>query len=83
MPAKPQREMPATVQPPVSCLPFLLTPCSFSHCSSEYAHWLFQWAFVSTAATIVSGSVAQRIRLEAYALFAVLLSVFTCKSPDF
>ena len=44
----------------------------------EYASWLFQWAFVSTAATIVSGAVAQRIRLEAYATFAVLLSVFTC-----
>jgi ammonium transporter, Amt family len=41
----------------------------------DYAVWLFHWAFVSTAATIVSGAVAERIHFRCYILFVVLLSL--------
>mmetsp|Transcript_52193 Transcript_52193/g.119031 ORF Transcript_52193/g.119031 Transcript_52193/m.119031 type:complete len:824 (+) Transcript_52193:411-2882(+) len=43
----------------------------------QYAAWLFDWAFVSTAATIVSGAVAERINFFAYVAFTLLLSLVT------
>jgi hypothetical protein len=68
----------STLHPSVKLIPYVWSLPLIPACRLEYAHWLFHWAFVSTAATIVSGAVAQRIRLEAYLTFAVLLSVLTC-----
>eukprot|EP00933_Yihiella_yeosuensis_P024026 TRINITY_DN18637_c0_g1_i1.p1 TRINITY_DN18637_c0_g1~~TRINITY_DN18637_c0_g1_i1.p1 ORF type:complete len:559 (+),score=104.73 TRINITY_DN18637_c0_g1_i1:65-1741(+) len=39
-------------------------------------NWLFQWAFCTSAATIVSGGVAERVQSPSYALFAFISSAF-------
>ncbi len=44
-----------------------------------YTHWtdfLFQGMFAATCATIVSGCVAERIKLEAYVIFTILFCAF-------
>eukprot|EP00494_Astrolonche_serrata_P029112 UN29379 len=43
--------------------------------SNNHQNWFFQWAFCSTCATIVSGSVAERMRLECYFLNTVILTI--------
>jgi Amt family ammonium transporter len=39
-----------------------------------YAFWVFQAVFVGTAATIVSGGVAERMRFKAYLLYSFIIS---------
>lgn len=41
-----------------------------------YVHWFFQWAFCTAGATIVSGSVAERVHFEGYAVYSLVMTSF-------
>lgn len=43
---------------------------------NKYTLWCFQFSFAATAATIVSGSLAERTKLPAYMLFSALMTGF-------
>jgi ammonia channel protein AmtB len=42
----------------------------------QYASWFFQYAFACTAATIVSGSLAERVKINNYLLFSFFMTGF-------
>lgn len=45
-------------------------------CMTKYTDFLFQAMFAATAATIVSGAVAERVKLSSFMIYAIILVTF-------
>lgn len=44
--------------------------------TEDYIIWFFNWVFAGTTATIVSGAVAERCKIEAYLIYSAVLTAF-------
>ena len=47
---------------------------NFSLDPSLYPLWFFQYVFAATAATILSGAIAERVQLFAYFVYSIVLT---------